>query len=635
MKRGVFGFLGLGATTGRTSDLLNPAAWLSDSVLGRATSSGARVSTESANAISTYFACARNIAEDLGALPAQLKRRTGRRLDVVDDHPVAELLEHPNEESSWQAVVEVLLGWALGWGNGRAEIQRGADGLTPVALWPIHPSRISTHRATGNGPPHEPAGLKKDELWYLVRGNPGQPDVGLHARDVFDLHGYGPDGINGYSIARQAAEDLGIAQSGREFEARIYSSGATTRGVLETDKMLDAGVLKRLRRQWADTYAGAESTGKPIILEKGMTYKAVSINPRDAQFLESMTESAYTICRWFRMPPHKVGLLQRATWNNIEAQEIEYVVDVLTTWAVRIEKEARKKLLRPDEIKRRELYVLVKLQGRLRGDYNSRTQGYERLVRSGIYTPNECRLFEDENPSPHHGADELWMQSQMQPIELLARPKPAPVQLQRPGLDVPPAGPDRDRIPNEDPDAPDDPQAPAAPEAPADPADPGTTSGPRAALAAALSVDDPEAGVRALAARRAELGADVETLRPTIRETAVRIAARHGKVLERWAGLTVGQVDAKLATFVAGEPPHVAEILRPTVATIAAAARRRGWTLPADWTEARSSAIAAAILAELSGRVTGRGAAAAGLGLDELEAGILADLDRNLAELHR
>ncbi len=623
MRRGVLGWLGLGAVASRTSDLLNPAAFVVDAFAGRQTLAGTRTSPDRALTLSTYFACTRNTAEDLAALPPQLLRRRGRTIEQVQAHPVAPLLERPNPEMSWQAFVEVLQGWALGWGNGRAQIQRAGDGLTPLALWPIHPSRVSPRRATGRGAPHEPAGLEFDELWYHVRGENGLPDVGLHARDVFDLHGWGPDGISGYSIAQQAAEDLGLAHAGREFEARIYSSGASSRGVLETDKMLDAGVLKRLRRQWAETYGGADQTGKPIILERGMSFKSVSINPRDAQFIESQIESEYTVCRWFRMPPHKVGLLQRATWNNIEAQEIEYVVDVIAVWASRWEREARYKLLSPAEFNAGELYLQLKLQGRLRGDYTSRTQGYERLVRSGILTPNECRALEDQNPSPQRGADSLWLQAQMQPLELLATPRPAPPPP-RPGApgDAPPAPP-------QEPGPDGSPHDQGADPAPA----PG---GDRAALAAALVAEaHPDVGIRAIAARRAELRADVATLRPVLVGAAERIVARHRKMLERFAETPVGPLDRKLATLIDAEPAHVAEIVAPLFQAAAAAAGRRGWTVPVAWAGDRAAAFGASYATALRQRIEARGAASGPVDVANVTAYMLGSLEAGIAEIDR
>lgn len=624
---GVLDWIGL-PTLAKTSDLVNPAKWLTDWALGggRRVAAGVPVTPESAMNLSAYFGGIRIVSEDLGKLPWGVELATGAEDGMptvrdARDHQADRLLRlAPNREMGSQQWRELMIAWALGWGNGRSEIQR--DGLgNPIALWPIHPSLIRPWRDPETW-----------ELFYYVRPF-GTFEGGLiPLEDVFDVHGVGPDGINGYSLAQLGRQDVSTGLAAAEFEGAMYSGGAVSRGVLKYPKKLDDAQLRRLRKQWRQTYgngSGADGLSSPVILEGGMEFQAVSINPRDAQMLEGSRENVVTIARWFRLPPHKLAALDRATFSNIEHLSLEYVQDTLLAWATRLEGEANRKLFRPSEVAAG-YRTAIDLEALLRGDHKTLTEGLRTQVSTGVLTPNEARAKLRRNPSTQKGADKLWLQGAMRTLEsLTAAPAPAAGPSGASG-----SGPSD---PSGEPPA--DPAAEPATHDPAEPADPAT---PAAAPAAAPVAGRWAAPLRRQQGRRqALLDAAARAsvaVGPALADATLRLARRQQKALERTerAGGAERELRAAVAEWAAGERGPAIELLVPAVATfvtVAGMATDRWLAGPVPSVDVPAvvgafvdAHLAAQPEAALARRKAGRTfdvAAAAG----ELSAGILAALE--------
>lgn len=390
----------LGAIVGGGSE---PGGWWPVNNWGARTTAGETVGPASALQASAYFAAIRCISEDLAKLPLPVYRFDGRSREIQPAHPVAALFRgQSNGEMTAFSLRETMIGHALSWGNGYAEIVRDGAGR-PRQLWPIHPSRVT---------------VKRDEsgaLYYCVAADYAlkQPEVILAPADVFHLHGLG-DGVTGYSVLRLAAESLGIALAAQRFAASFYGNGANPGMVLKHPKALSDPARAHLRESWAQMYQGPERAGRTAILEDGMDIARLSIPPDEAQFLESRQFQVEEIARWFRMPPHKLQHLLRSTFGNIEHQSLEYVTDTLTPWAARFEAEADAKLLDGDGT----LTLKHDFSALLRGDHNARANYYRTMVNLGVLTPNEVRQAEGLNPGPQP-LDEFYMQSNMLPLDKL------------------------------------------------------------------------------------------------------------------------------------------------------------------------------------------------------------------------
>lgn len=387
------------------SNIRDPAEWLVHALGGQKTASGMRVNQHTAMTFAPYYAGLRAISEDVAKLPFKVFRRLQPRgKENITDHRVQKLIQvAPNRDMTSMAFRETVTHWALGWGGGLAEIQRSGAGV-PVALWPIHPSRVQSMRNDEDG-----------LFWRIAskdnRGNQSTTD--LLDRDTLHIHGLSSDGVQGYSVLAMASESLGLGLAAQRFGAAFFGNGAHIGGVLEHPKTLSDTAHKRLRESWNDEYTGSNNTGKTLIAEEGMKYTKRGIPPDEAQFLETQQFSVETFARWFRIPPHKLQDLQRATFSNIEQQSIEYVNDTLMPWLIRWEQEVERKLFMPNAADRG-LFARHVVQALLRGDQSARGEFYTKQLANGSMSPNDIRELEDQNPVD--GGDDYFVPMNLRPL---------------------------------------------------------------------------------------------------------------------------------------------------------------------------------------------------------------------------
>ena len=160
-----------------------------------------------------------------------------------------------------------------------------------------------------------------------------------------------------------ARESIGLVKATELFANNFFANGARPGGILQ-----HPGVVKdpeKVRKSWEQVYKGAHNAHKIAVLEEGMTCKEISIPQKDAQFLETRQFQLNEICRIFRVPPHLVGDLSKATFSNIEHQSIDYFVHTLRPWLVRREQAVNLQLL--SEGDREEYYAKFNADGLLRG----------------------------------------------------------------------------------------------------------------------------------------------------------------------------------------------------------------------------------------------------------------------------
>jgi HK97 family phage portal protein len=180
--------------------------------------------------------------------------------------------------------------------------------------------------------------------------------------------------------------------------ASFFGNGTHMGGVLSHPGSLGEKAQSNLRKSIEAVHQGASRAMKMLILEEGMKYERMGIPPEDAQFLQTRQHQVEDVCRWFRVPPHKIQHLLRSTFSNIEHQSIEFVTDTIRPWLVRMEQEANRKLLRPSE--QGVYYTENLVDALLRGDALARSQALEIQARNGVLTPDEWRRIENRNPLP-------------------------------------------------------------------------------------------------------------------------------------------------------------------------------------------------------------------------------------------
>ena len=229
--------------------------------------------------------------------------------------------------------------------------------------------------------------------------------ITLRREDVLHIPGLGFDGLVGYSPIAMARNAVGITLACEEYGSAFFANGARPGGVLK-----HPGVLKdpsKLRESWQAVYGGTANTDKVVVLEEGVDYQQISIPPEEAQFLETRKFQIDEIARLYRVPPHMIGDLEKSSFNNIEQQSLEYVKYTLNPWVVRWEQSLQKALLSPAEQKR--YFIKFNVDGLLRGDYQSRMQGYAVGRQNGWLSANDIREMENMNPIPGEEGGNLYL----------------------------------------------------------------------------------------------------------------------------------------------------------------------------------------------------------------------------------
>ena len=355
------------------------------------TTSGKRVNERSAMQMTAVYACVRILSEAIAGLPLHLYRYTdnGGKEKAIDNSLYFLLHDEPNTEMTSFAFRETLMTHLLLWGNAYAQIIRNGRGEI-LALYPLMPDRMNVDRDD------------KGQIYYEYRTSSDdapinkQATVKLKPYDVLHISGLGFDGLVGYSPIAMAKNAIGLAIAAEEYGSKFYANGAAPSGVLE-----HPGILKdpsKVRESWTQTFGGSANSHKVAVLEEGMKYTPISINPSDAQFLETRKFQINEIARIFRIPPHMVGDLEKSSFSNIEQQSLEFVKYTLDPWVSRWEQSLMRSLFTPEEKKK--YFVKFNVDGLLRGDYQSRMNGYAVGIQNGFMSPNDIRGLENMDLIP-------------------------------------------------------------------------------------------------------------------------------------------------------------------------------------------------------------------------------------------
>ena len=363
-------------------------------------SSGKAVTERSAMQMTAVYSCVRILAEAVAGLPLHMYRYTsdGGKEKAID-HPLYRLLhDEPNPEMSSFVFRETLMTHLLLWGNAYAQIIRNGKGEV-MALYPLMPNRMEVNRDS-LGRLYYQYTTQSDDV-PTVKGT----TVYLDPSEVLHIPGLGFDGLVGYSPIAMAKNAIGMAIACEEYGAKFFANGAAPSGVLE-----HPGTIKdpaRLRETWQSQFGGSSNSGKVAILEEGMKYTPISISPEQAQFLETRKFQINEIARIFRVPPHMVGDLEKSSFSNIEQQSLEFVKYTLDPWVIRWEQSIHRTLL--NETEKKEYFVKFNLEGLLRGDYQSRMNGYATARQNGWMSANDIRELENLDRIPKADGGDLYL----------------------------------------------------------------------------------------------------------------------------------------------------------------------------------------------------------------------------------
>lgn len=345
--------------------------------------------------ISTVWACVRLLSQTISTLPIHVKERDGDRRRVRYDHPVSQLLGKPSPKMNGVSLRSVLMASALLRGNAYAFITERDSKQYPTRLDFVLPQNVSLWEGD-------------DDVYYSILGSSAR----IPSRDVVHIKGLSTNGLLGISPIRQHARLLDLSGNSLDFARSFYKNGCRTTGVFKTADKLSDVAYNRLYSQLRDNYFGTKNVGKPLLLEGGLDYSAVTIPPEDAQFIATRLQSVDEIAAIYGVPPHMVGNQSHSTYSNNEQQNLELYNLTLRPWIVAFEAELNDKLFLEREKSR--LYVDIDAKGLLRADTAARTNFYREMYYIGAMNANEIRACEDLDG--YEGGDVFYRQTNLEPV---------------------------------------------------------------------------------------------------------------------------------------------------------------------------------------------------------------------------
>jgi HK97 family phage portal protein len=374
------------ATIGPVVDAERPSNWLRDFVGGGTTKAGVPVNQQTALTFAAVFCATRVLCEPAGFLPLETYERvTDDDRRKATDYLLYDILKNaPNDSMAAEPFWEGRTQHCINWGGGFAEIERESDDPNSqcVALHPIHPSRVwasSRDQAAGG-------------FIYNVR-NDDNSAVAMRAHEMLHIPGVlTDDGIWGKGIIQYARETIGGGLAKQKHGAQFFASGGQPKGIIKNFASYNNKEARQsFRADWRDIHSAGPT--ELALMPPGSEYVPIGIPNEASQFIESSGFDIKDVSRFYRVPLHMIGDLEKANYNSIELMSLEFVIYSLWPWLRRIQGQCNLKLI--PRMDRSRYYTEHNLSALLRGDLKTRMDSYRLAISIGIMTINEVRRLEN------------------------------------------------------------------------------------------------------------------------------------------------------------------------------------------------------------------------------------------------
>jgi len=348
---------------------------------------GGSVTPKTAMGVSAIWACVNLISKTVSILPmsAMLRGDNNSRFSA-ETHPLHRILAvRPNNYQTPTVFLNQMVAHLMLWGNFYAEIQFDRITGEALGLYPIHPSQVDVT-------------LENGRKSFRVGGKVFDDD------GIFHLMGHSIDGIRGVSPIAVHRSTISLSSEAIKYGENFYLNGTKLSGYLKHPAKLGPEGVANLSRSWSEAYSGSANAGKVAVTAEGVEFKPLVMPMADAQYAETRRLQIGEVARIYGIPLHKLAEMDGAKFNNVEAQNTSFVIDVIQPIVTAFEQEANWKLILPEE--RGRLYTHFNLNAYLRGDIKTRTAAYAIMRQWALATINEIRALEDMNPID--GGDDLF-----------------------------------------------------------------------------------------------------------------------------------------------------------------------------------------------------------------------------------
>lgn len=384
----------------RRDSLENPSVPLAKALLGHdvETTAGVRVSDEKAASVPAVFACIQVLAQDLAKTPTKMRKRIDAdTFEDVQEHQLWELLHDlPNPETTAYEFKYQMMFRLLKHSRAYAEIQRNGRGQV-INLWVMEPSRMKVDRD----------GLNRKRYTYTLEG-------GATKSWVFDASQPPILELCHESPIQRCRDLIGFAVALELHAAKFFANGGRLSGLISPDQPMSDLQQKNFLETWHKAYAGAANAFKFALVPTGMKFAPFTAPNTDAQLNEIQKYVRTVIAGAFRVPPHKIGDLERATFANIEHQAIEYVTGALDPFYVAWEQAIRRDLLTTRQYPNYD--IVFDREAMIRADIQSRMTAFATARQNGIFSANDIlRKLGENTISEADGGDTYLVNGNMIP----------------------------------------------------------------------------------------------------------------------------------------------------------------------------------------------------------------------------
>jgi len=350
----------------------------------------------SALQIGALLLCCDVIAQDISKatfrLRQELENGTSKIVSPKRNDMAAFLKLEPNRRHTWRNFMEMMVYWSCLTDNAYAGVIRAADD-TVLELIPFQTGRV---REVVSG----------RDVYYEVTASTMQEQALLGSgfrvfaeKDMIHVRTRMLDGMDGFSTLTAGQKTLEIMRKLTDYRKNLFGEEGQMRGVFtrENNEPIPEEIFQRIRQQFKVLMNKFRQLTEPVILEGGVKFQTISSNPKDIELTNQFEAQVTEVCRMFRMPPHKIFLLNSVKYENLETMEKDYVGSTLEPRTQAFEEQFKKTLLsRPERL----IYFFEfdRSMMTLR-DTKAETERTIKAAERGIITRNEARAIFGYNPT--------------------------------------------------------------------------------------------------------------------------------------------------------------------------------------------------------------------------------------------
>lgn len=356
---------------------------------------GVTVNPRTALGVPTVFACVRRITDTMVTLPLHLKRMRNGFAEEVPANPLHNLVRHePNPWMSAADFMDAVIGHLALRKNSYAIIHFDKVDR-PAELIPVEdPRKVSSDL------------MKNGTRVYLIEGY----GRAFAANEVLHFRSDTNNGMSGRDMVKTQADAIGLAIALVDNASEFFKNGSRPSVVFKHPGRIKDDTYDRLKQDLQDKYALPGNRYRSMLLEEGLSLEVMRHKNNESQMVESRKEQAYEVARVFGVPPHKVGIMDKSSFNNIESQNREYAVDTILPIVTRVEQELNLKLLTPRQ-RVQGFHFRFNMDGLLRPHTKDRYEAHKIAIEAGFKNKDEVRRLEGLPPIPD-GLGEIFVESQ-------------------------------------------------------------------------------------------------------------------------------------------------------------------------------------------------------------------------------